>query len=307
MAFYSDVTMPARPGYNLALYPHAVAELRYPIGAEQWSEVAVYYSPMPFLFDSGMGCVTNSEEVCRFQVYDRASGSWSGEQQRGGPPVLIPGMGEQVFRRIWSEQLLADEQARVWLKAGAFTPRDWKGLESWMAGLLQGLNRIPFRADQTALPEPEALYSYNSMILPGLPETVSGERYVIICWVPGEQCYRVVAGETARYRAEEKKLRNASTGTFVYWFADYRDGAWGEPWSQTIRNSSYITSYEVEPVWCNLDLPVQGTGEILVPGSAPVPVVRVNPNVRYDPAVWMLGLLLGQQISRQRPGREVTL
>ena len=29
--------------------------------------------------------------------------------------------------------------------------------------------------------------------------------------------------------------------------------------------------------------------------------------LRYDPAVWMMGLLLGQQIAKQRPGREVSL
>lgn len=306
MTYYSDVTMPPRPGYNLALYPYAAAELRYPIGARQWSEVAVYYSGTPFAYDSGLCCVTNPEQVNRCRIYDRASGTWSEEQERSGPALLIPGQGEQVFRRIWSEQLLVDEQARGWLEAGTFTSGDWQGLESWLAGLIQGMNRLPFRTAQTAVPEQEPMYRYNTMTLPGLPETVSRERFVIICWVPGEQCYRVVAGTTARYRAEEKKLRNASTGTFVYWFADYRDGAWGQPWSQSIRNSSYITSYEVEPVWCNLDLPLQGTSGVAVSGSAPVPVVREDPNVYYDPAVWLLGWITGSRIAKQYLEKEVT-
>lgn len=300
MAYYSDVTLPGRPEYNMALYPHTVVELRYPLDCEGWTEAAVYYAATPFVFDSRGRYVTNTGVECRFRVFDRAAGSWGVEQMCSTPPILIPGKGQRVFRRLWTEQLLADEQDRVYLPAGNFTSGDWQGLESWLAGLVQGMNGLPFRAKQAVLPEPEVLYSYNNMTFPGLPEEVTGERYVIICWVPGESCYRVVAGETARYRAEERMLRNASTGTFVYWFADYRDGAWGQPWSQTVRSSSFITNYVVEPVWCNIDLPVQYTGEILVPGSAPAPVVRVNPDVRYDPTVWLSGWLLGNRLTKQR-------
>ena len=142
-----------------------------------------------------------------------------------------------------------------------------------------------------------ANYSYNGLIFPELPETVSQERFVIICWVPGEQCYRIVAGMTARYRPAEKKLRNASTGTFVYWCAAYRDGAWGEPWSQTIQKSTYITSYEVEPVWCNIDLPIQGADGNIVDGSDPIPVAPAPPKVGYDQKSLLLGWLMGLRIA----------
>lgn len=307
MGYYSNVTMPEKPEYDILSYPFSVAVFRYAHHAQDWSEVRLYYSATAFCYDSELGGVTNPEAVSRFQSYRAGGDSWSGEQTETGAPVLVSGLGQKHFQRIWTAQLLADEQDRVYLAAGAVTSPDWGGLGSWMAGVLQGMSMTPFRAVATGAPVFEPKYRYNGLVLPGLPGSVSSQKYVVIAWVPTEECYRAWGGQNIRIAKQSMRLDNSASVALTFYLSDYDpDTGWSEPRTQRVSKTSNITSYDVEPVWCNLDLIQVVTNELILAGSAPVQVVRIDPDVRYDPAVWTVGWYLGQRIAKGRRGTEVS-
>lgn len=306
MAYYSNTALPERPEYDILSYPFAVAVLVYPRQSEDWSEVRLYYSATPFCYDSVNGIVTNTERQRRFRVYRAADGDWGTEQDQMGKVMLIPGLGEDSFHRIWTEQRLADDQGRVYLGAGAVTGGDWQGLNSWMAGVLQGMNLTPFRTAVTGAPVFEPKYQYNELVLPGVPGLLTEQKYVVIAWVPSEGCYRAWGGLNIRTEYNALKLVSSASKALTFYVSDYTGGVWSVPRSQAVAKNSAITSYVVEPVWCNLDLIEVRTSKLILAGSAPVSVVRIDPDVKYDPERWLMGWYLGHRIARGRHGSEAT-
>lgn len=305
MAWYSNVNFPAKPDYDILSYPFAVAVFSYPVGAQDWSEVELYYSAASFSYDSVMGCVTNPESGALMRSYSVSRGSWSEEQELSEQIMLFPGLGKTRFLRIWSEQLISDEEGRVYLAAGKVTTADWYGLNSWMSGVMQGMNQMPFRAVWTGAPEFEPQYRYNELILPGLPSLITSQEYVVIGWVPSQSCYRVWAGPNIRRGYNNQTLVSSASIALTFYIADYgTDGKWSEPRSQRVSNNSSITTYAVEPVWCNLDLIEVNSNAVILEGSAPESVARMDPDVKYDPAIWSLGWHLGQWIAKHRSGTE---
>lgn len=306
MAYYANVTFPVRPEYDILSFPFAVAVFVYPKNVQDWSELVLHYSATPFSYDSATGSVTSGESVHRFRVYRAAEAAWSGEQTREDILALVPGLGDHCFRRLWTQQLLEDDQGRVYLAAGAVTPGDWVGLDSWMAGVIQGMNLLPFRAAQTGAPVFEPKYQYNNLVLPGLPAILTSQKYVVIGWVPSQQLYRAWAGPDIRKEYKTKCLESTLSLPKTFYLCDYgADGKWSEPYTQAVAKNANITHYDVEPVWSNIDLKETGSHVVVLEGSAPVSVVRLDPDVRYDPENWLLGWYLGQRLAKQRRETEV--
>lgn len=136
---YGNLTVPDLPEYDTVTHGNALLVWDYPLGAEDWYMLALYYSGTPFAYDSAAGVVTNPEGISRRRYYSPETGQWTAEQvEQDAPPALSPGRHGEIYQRIWTLRDIRDESGAVWLRADHVT-REQCDLRPWLTGLLMGL------------------------------------------------------------------------------------------------------------------------------------------------------------------------
>ena len=112
---YSNVTPPAMPAYDAAAYPYRITSFNYGIDEEDWYEVHIWYSAVPFTFNGScvVGGVTVYTQICN------EAGDWTSPQESN--PEVKPGENGNVYQRIGTNHDILDDEGNVWLAANTVT------------------------------------------------------------------------------------------------------------------------------------------------------------------------------------------
>ena len=301
--YYSNAALPVLPEYDTAAYPYCVVEFRYKKGQTDWHELRLYYAEAAFVYQDAPACICSKVSVTRWRSFSPKLGIWSGEQTRAGTPILVFGSVEDGFRRIWTSQTIADAQGRTVIPAGKMTGMDWNGLRSWLMGVVQGMSCVPFRAVETPEPEFPTEYSYNGTKLPRIPDDIAACSYILLCWVPSYNAYRLFASNSSGCRIDTStgKLRNTASSNVTYRLSALTNGEWTQSWTQSVAGNWTITAYQVEPVWSNQNF-YDRNGAMYLKGSTPKLVLREDPFVPFDANTFLLGWQMGRRLAQQRRG-----
>lgn len=145
---YSNVTPPALPAYDTAAYPYAVVVFNYETGETDWYQTHLMCAASAFTYDSAGGYVTQSEETHLWFACN-AGGDWGSATVDDTELELTPGLGETglVYKRIWTNHDILDDNGDVWLTANTVTPEadvtKKFPLKSWLIGYIMGLAGKP--------------------------------------------------------------------------------------------------------------------------------------------------------------------